>query len=147
MQLRGFQSVDYNSGIHKRGCKMLNWENDRRKRQPREFDPDALPRTGSWGDQKRWAQENGGLNRSSAPKNRNTVSQLSLTCHWVIQLSLYLKCIKSIDFHKKYPEHQTEIIENLRKLVKNLSSTNVRLEQSVAKDISEAKTILFKYQH
>ena len=126
---------------------MLNWENDRRKRQQREFDPDALPRTGSWGDQIRWAKENGGLKRSGVPKSRNTGSQLSLPSHWVTQLSLYLKCIKSIDFHKKYPEHQIEIIENLRKLVRNLSATNVRLEQSAAKDISEAKTILFKYQH
>ncbi|PRY96445.1 hypothetical protein BCM14_2683 [Jezberella montanilacus] len=126
---------------------MLDWEKDRRKRLPRQYDSDALPATGSWADQKRWADEYGQKRHNSLQRSTTATHRVDLKSHWISQLSLYLKCLKSVDFHKKYPEHQLEIIGIVRKLISSLSASGSRLEASVQKEIDEAKRIISNFRH
>ena len=118
----------------------LNWEADRRRRQPRDTCTDAPPITGSWADQARYGVYQGRDARSSG-HSAGATSVRSRAFDFE-QLRQYATHAVSIDFRRKSPTQRAEVLGIIQRLLMRCRTWQPSIAKPEAASMELAQRVL-----
>jgi hypothetical protein len=123
----------------------LNWEQLRRNSMERQYQPDDLPITGSFADQKRYLGFEDGYKRSRYQKSADVVirnRQFDFD-----QLEKYSDHALQPDFKRLTSTQRNEIVQIVNKLLHRSSSWSGTLSRHESYVLNRAKLALSPWSH
>lgn len=123
----------------------LNWEQSRRNSLSRQYQPDDLPITGSFADQRRYCGFENGHRSSRYQKSSEAIirnRQVDFD-----QLEIYAEHALHPDFKRLTSTQRNEIVQIVNKLLRRSSTWSVTLSRREFYVLSRAKLVLSHWSH
>ena len=123
----------------------LNWEQARRNSLPRQYQPDDLPVTGSFADQRRYGIFESGQRRSSQQKS-SEITTRNRKCDFD-HLERYAEHALHPDFKRLTSTQRNEIVQIVNKLLQRSSTWSGTLSRRESYVVSRAKLVVTPWSH
>jgi len=123
----------------------LNWEQSRRNLLKRQYQPDDLPITGSFADQRRYGIFEHGQRSSQYQKSSEAIIR-NRQCDFD-QLERYAEHALHPDFKRLTSTQRKEIVQIVNKLLQRSSTWSGTLSRHESYVVSRAKLVLSPWSH